>query len=184
VVAASLVAGCVLAALAGRGLLRALHLDDRLSGVAGIARAWSAGLFALATTLLMAGEVGAPIGWPSIVAVALALAALAVFIPRGERGDERPPPPSEPWGAPGLAARILLVAALGLFVAKVLVVPLWSWDHFAIWGVKARWMVEGGELDLSFLRDPAFLGTRPDHPVALPMAWRAVALGATPGETR
>jgi hypothetical protein len=174
----SLLAGHVLATLAGRGLLHALGADCRLGGLAGVARAWSAGLFALAVTLLVAGGLGAPVGWPSLVAGALALAALARL---GHRTDEPSRPPPESWGPLGIAARILLLAALGLFVAKTLTAPLWSWDHFAIWGIKARWMVEGAALDLDFLRDPEFVGTRPDHPLALPMAWRFLALAATPG---
>lgn len=64
------------------------------------------------------------------------------------------------------ATLLLLWGTVGLAILKMLRVPLWSWDHFAMWGVVA------GHLD-----DPAGVsglrsveGARPE--LALPLLWR------------
>jgi hypothetical protein len=75
---------------------------------------------------------------------------------------------------PGLA---LAVAAM-LAAAKLAAVPLWSWDHFAVWGVKARTMMPGGHLRLGFLG--SLYQSRADHPLGLPMAWLILTLGKAP----
>jgi hypothetical protein len=77
--------------------------------------------------------------------------------------------------------RLVLTLALALLAAKLAAMPLWSWDHYAIWGVKAERLVDGGHLQLDFLAEPELLYMRPDYPLGLPMAWRVAALGAAPG---
>ena len=63
----------------------------------------------------------------------------------------------ERWPRPVvLQARIALISAVALFLVKVVLAPLWSWDHFAIWGLKSRRMVVQGRLDLGFLAERAW----------------------------
>jgi hypothetical protein len=88
----------------------------------------------------------------------------------------------ERWPRPVvLLARAALVLAVALFLAKVALAPLWSWDHFAIWGMKSRQMVMRGRLDLGFLSLPGFEHSVTTYPVGLPMLWRLLALGGLPG---
>jgi hypothetical protein len=88
----------------------------------------------------------------------------------------------ERWPRPvALLARAALFLAVALFLAKVALAPLWSWDHFAIWGMKSRRMVVGGRLDLGFLALPGFEQSVTYYPVGLPMLWRLLALGGLPG---
>jgi molybdopterin synthase catalytic subunit len=77
-------------------------------------------------------------------------------------------------------SRLVVAAAAALFCWKVVAMPLWSWDHYAIWGVKARRMVAEDRLDLAFLRTQELTDSRPDYPLGLPMAWRVLELGASP----
>jgi hypothetical protein len=70
-------------------------------------------------------------------------------------------------------------AALGAFVWKLTRVPVWSWDHYAIWGVKARRIFAEGALDPAWATPDGV--ARPDYPLGLPLAWRALTLGAEPG---
>lgn len=77
---------------------------------------------------------------------------------------------------------LALLLALGVFLYKLVVWPLWSWDHYQIWGVKARRMVLDGRLDLAFLREDALLPARPDYPLGVPFLARLLALGGVPGE--
>jgi hypothetical protein len=101
----------------------------------------------------------------------------------GNLGDDPAAGPGAPGG--GRDGRPLLVAstvALGCALAALLLkmtrVPLWSWDHFAIWGVKARSMLADGHLRLDFLR--SLYQSRPDHPLGVPMSWLVLTLGETP----
>lgn len=136
-----------------------------------------AGLLWLVPLLLGLGTLQAPLSWPLAAACAAAVHGMGRRLAQNDRWPE--PPPSSPrrtdW------TWVLALGAVLLFAAKVALVRLWSWDHFAIWGVKARWMVTASHLDLGFLRDPAFHSARPDHPLALPATWRLLALGQPPG---
>jgi hypothetical protein len=88
----------------------------------------------------------------------------------------------ESWPRPvALLARIALLSAVALFLVKVALAPLWSWDHFAIWGMKSRQIVVEGRLDLGFLALPGYDQSVTYYPVGLPMLWRLLALGGLPG---
>ncbi|HTO77711.1 MAG TPA: hypothetical protein VMQ61_16695, partial [Thermoanaerobaculia bacterium] len=87
-------------------------------------------------------------------------------------------PPEGRW--PLFVSRVVLAAALAIFAWKVHRVPLWSWDHYSVWGMKARHLAEGGFLNLSFLRVAPFRYTNPEYPIGLPVLWRILTLGRTP----
>lgn len=130
-------------------------------------------LVALALPLAL---LGAPVTPLSVVVLAAALVPVAWRV--------RLPPLAfrETWPRPAaLLARAALFAALALFVAKVALAPVWSWDHFAIWGLKSRQLVSQGRLDLGILAMPGFELSVPNYPVGLPMLWRLLALGGIPG---
>ena len=90
-------------------------------------------------------------------------------------------PGARSWVVRPAAAAVWLpaAAALAAFIWKLTRVPLWSWDHYAIWGLKARRLFPGGALDVGWLVPGEH--ARPDYPLGLPLAWRALALGAEPG---
>lgn len=71
------------------------------------------------------------------------------------------------------------VVAFGLFVWKIAAVQIWSWDHFAIWGVKARQLAAHG-LALDFLAGPQIHPLRTDHPLGLPLLWALLSAGQVP----
>lgn len=120
--------------------------------------------------------IGMPVSPLSVIVLAAALFPLAWRV--------RLPPilVEESWPRPvALLARVALVLAVALFLVKVALAPLWSWDHFAIWGMKSRQMVTGGRLDLGFLSMPGFEQSVTYYPVGIPMLWRLLALGGLPG---
>jgi hypothetical protein len=98
----------------------------------------------------------------------------------GNQGGE----PAAGRGAPGdggplvVVSSVALGCALAALMVKITRVPLWSWDHFAIWGVKTRSMLADGHLRLDFLR--SLYQTRTDHPLGLPMSWLVLTLGEAP----
>jgi hypothetical protein len=125
--------------------------------------------------------VGLPWVPASLLLAAAGATGVAVGVARALRSlDGAPASGSPPWFI--AASRLLLLGAVAVFLWKLIRVPLWSWDHFAMWGVKARHLVDsGGHLSLGFLSEPSFLFSRPDYPLALPVLWRLSVLGGEPG---
>lgn len=188
-----LIAASVLAAAVGAAALVPGWWRRRRSPpepVCHLAIAWTTGLALLVPPLLVAGLWHLPLTAATLVAAALFLAALLSAARRRSGGAAWLPlltPLAEPatggvWGRLlRRASWAVLAAALGVVAWKVAAMPLWSWDHYAIWGVKAERMLLGGRLDLSFLHNQAMVDSRPDYPLGLPLAWRYLALGARPG---
>jgi hypothetical protein len=56
------------------------------------------------------------------------------------------------------------------------IAPLWEWDFWAIWGLKARVFLEAGGIDWRFLTSPWNTFVHPDYPLLLPFAYDFVAL--------
>jgi hypothetical protein len=109
-----------------------------------------------------------------VLALALSLARKRSRVPPG--GDRRP------LSRAAIATRALLALAAGLFLAKVALVPVWSWDYYAVHGTKARTMFDDQILDLGRLQLPGLAISHPDYAIGGPVAWRLLALGAVPGE--
>jgi hypothetical protein len=173
-----LAAGVALALLVGWSLLKPAGWEALSPARLGLA-------LVLGTTLLVGiafplARLGAPVTPGAIAGLAALLAALLFLLGR------RRPPLALAVDAPtdGLSrlAGLLLLAGLALFLAKLRLAPLWTWDHFAVWGVKSRRMVDDGALALGFLDLRSFNGIEPRYPLGLPFAWRLLCLGALPGE--
>jgi len=76
----------------------------------------------------------------------------------------------EPAKAPGWLTAASLVAAAGaagIFLARTLVEPHGGWDAWAIWNLKARFFVRGGEAWTRML-SPVLDWAHPDYPLLLP----------------
>lgn len=178
---ARLAAGALLALAIGLAALAAAGLPVRPRW-ARLGLGLALGVEVLVVLGLPLALLGAPAGPGAIVAlglaVALALAGLAVR--RGARPEEVSPAAEERTPL-ATAGAVVLAAAVALALAKLAAVPLWSWDHVAVWGAKSRHLIAGGRLDLSFMSGPGFEVTA-HYPLGLPAAWRVVALGAPPGE--
>lgn len=140
-------------------------------------------LFSLLVLLALLVAVGLPLALLGMPVAPLSVIVLAAALfPLARRVRLPSLTVEERWPRPvALLARTALFLALALFVAKVVVAPLWSWDHFAIWGMKSRRMVVGGRLDLGFLATPGYEASVTFYPVGLPMLWRLLALGGIPG---
>jgi hypothetical protein len=62
------------------------------------------------------------------------------------------------------------------FAFYATIAPLWEWDFWAIWGLKARVFFESGGIDWRFLTSPWNTFAHPDYPLLLPFAYDFVAL--------
>lgn len=133
-------------------------------------------LVTLGVPLALLGMPVAPLSVIGLAAVLFLLARRVRVAPMAEEILE------ERWPRPvALLAKVALLLAVALFLVKVFLAPLWSWDHFAIWGMKSRLMVTEGRLDLGFLALPGFEQSVTHYPVGLPMLWRLLAVGGLPG---
>ncbi|MEP7132167.1 MAG: hypothetical protein ABI914_03305 [Acidobacteriota bacterium] len=115
---------------------------------------------------------------PRVIAGGEAFAAVLFLLARRRH---RPPDeslraaPSDHRGLRRLSA-LLVAVGFGVCAWKWARAPLWSWDHFAIWGMKARKLFPFSSLDLEVLRLPALTVSNPQYPLGLPIAWRLLTL--------
>jgi len=68
-----------------------------------------------------------------------------------------------------------LVSLIG-FAFFATAAPLWEWDFWAIWGMKARVFLERGGIDWRFLESPWNAYVHPDYPLLVPLNFDFVAL--------
>jgi hypothetical protein len=185
-VAASLIALALV--LAAGGLLVAGRAQPRVWASPGVAaRALALGLAVAAVALTALGLAGYPLGRGAVTALLAALVAVAAAIgwrspaapaaPPLDREEAVPASRLDRW-APAVAG-----LAFAVFAWKLTRVPVWSWDHLAVWGMKARRFAAGGALDLSLLAGEAERNGNPGYPLGLPLGWVALKLGGVPGET-
>ncbi len=68
-------------------------------------------------------------------------------------------------------------AAIAVSAAKIWTTPVWSWDHYAMWGYKARQLAQGRA---DFLSAVGFDGANPNYPLGWPRALTSAGWGAAP----
>ena len=78
---------------------------------------------------------------------------------------------------------LLPLAVFALICWKVSQTEIWSWDHYAIWGVKSRRLFTLGWLDTSFLHSLSFTPAAAHYPLGQPMLTRFATFGAMPEPT-
>jgi hypothetical protein len=81
----------------------------------------------------------------------------------------------------GLRTRLHIVDVFALvapvaFACYATIAPLWEWDFWAIWGLKARVFLEAGGIDWRFLQSPWNTFAHPDYPLLVPFAYDFAAL--------
>ena len=78
-------------------------------------------------------------------------------------------------------ARLTPVDALTLIAPAALtayatLAPLWEWDFWAIWGLKARVFLDAGGIDWRFLESQWNVFSHPDYPLLVPFVYDFAAL--------
>jgi hypothetical protein len=138
----------------------------------------TAGAGLTAAAAVAAGLLGLPVFGGASIGIAAAIGILGRWLLPRHAWTVPSSPPDRRW--PIAISRAVLVAALVVFAWKVHRVPVWSWDHHSVWGMKARHLAEGDFLNLSFLRVAPFRYTNPEYPIGLPVLWRILTLGREP----
>jgi hypothetical protein len=78
-------------------------------------------------------------------------------------------------GRPHLLDIVTAVTIAG-YTLYVTLAPLWEWDFWAIWGLKARVFLEAGGIDWRFLESRWNTFAHPDYPLLVPLNFDFVAL--------
>lgn len=139
--------------------------------------AWGSLPLLWVSILSLAGLLQTLISLPSQISLLSLFCALFLIIFRKQRDDLE----KIPFNAPTTTFWILIVFFLGEFVIAVLVhsrVPWGSWDPMFTWILRARFLVDGGDLwTLGFSNDLALL--HPDYPPLF--SWALVPLWSLDG---
>jgi hypothetical protein len=173
------VLGTILVALPGGAALRGVAQTHAGTRSGSCALAFTLGLAVLVPAVFAAGFFGIALGIPAIATISLLLAA-AISMATRVHADRPTDPVPFPRTTAVVLSRLLLASATVLFVAKIALVPVWSWDYYAVHGVRARRMFSGQHLRLGQLGKPGLEMTHPDYPPGIPIAWRILTLGGPP----
>jgi len=106
----------------------------------------------------------------SVTAAALAIFCAAVLIARRQPATEHRQPVK-----PHLPDLLTVITLTGYALYATLV-PLWEWDFWAIWGLKAKAFLEIGGIDWRFLESHWNAFIHPDYPLLVPLNFDFVAL--------
>jgi hypothetical protein len=159
--------------LALLGVPITLAVDRRARGalLAGLSFLYGSGAIFLVLLALSAVNVR----WtPAVVAAAaFAVFAIAAMIAMRQSaiGDPRP-------AARAHVIDLLTLGMLACYSLYATLAPLWEWDFWAIWGLKAKVFLEGGGIDWRFLESRWNIFAHPDYPLLVPLNFDFVALVA------
>jgi len=106
----------------------------------------------------------------SVTTAALAIFGAAALIARRQPATEHRQPVK-----PHLPDLLTVVTLTG-YALYATIVPLWEWDFWAIWGLKAKAFLETGGIDWRFLESRWNAFIHPDYPLLVPLNFDFVAL--------
>ena len=149
------------------GLPIALALDRTARGplLLGLALLYGSGWIFLAMLALAIAHVQ----WAVLLVTIAALLPLALLFRTGHWA-----PGTEHFKPHWLDIPTLVSLAGFTFFATA--APLWEWDFWAIWGMKARVFLERGGIDWRFLESHWNAYVHPDYPLLVPLNFDFVAL--------
>ena len=150
-----------------------LAVDRRARGalLAGLSLLYGSGTIFLVLLALSAAHVR----WtPAIVAAA----ALAVFAIAAMVAMRQPAIGGRPPAARAHVIDLLTLGMLACYSLYATLAPLWEWDFWAIWGLKAKVFLEVGGVDWRFLESRWNIFAHSDYPLLVPLNFDFVALVA------
>jgi hypothetical protein len=156
--------------LAVLGIPIALAMDRRVRGPLLIGTAFLYGSGTMYLVLLTLSIVH--IRWTliSVTIASLIVFCVAALIARRQNGDV---------ARPSTKPHVLDIVTLFTIVCYALyatLAPVWEWDFWAIWGLKARTFLEIGAIDWRFLESRWNTFAHPDYPLLVPLNYDFVAL--------
>jgi hypothetical protein len=153
------------------GIPATLALDRRARGPLLLGTSFLYGSGVIFLILLSWSAVGLRWSLVGITIVALLVLSALAFVTLRTRGPRT--------ADHGPRAHWLDIATLLTLIGYALyatIAPLWEWDFWAIWGLKARVFLEHGGIDWRFLESQWNTFVHPDYPLLLPLNYDFVAL--------
>jgi hypothetical protein len=166
------------------GLPVALHLRpaSRPSETLGLSYLLGSGVIFVSMLALSIVNIRWSLAAVLIAALAVSAAFLAAYLLRGRvTAQDAVTPRPQDAGAPRLLSWLAGVTTLVVLAGHVFyttLAPLWEWDFWAIWGLKARVFFEHGGIDWQWLESPFNTFAHNDYPLLLPFNYAAVALAS------
>jgi hypothetical protein len=157
------------------GLAVALALDPALRGplLLGLAFLYGSGCVFLAMFVLSLLHVR----WTVMtVTVVLVAGLLGCWVARQRQPTQQPS--NRATQQPVRPHWLDVPTALSMigFALFATAAPLWEWDFWAIWGLKAKQFLGSGGIDWRFLQSPWNTFVHPDYPLLVPLNFDFVAL--------
>jgi hypothetical protein len=156
--------------LAVLGIPITLAVDRRSRGALLIGTAYLYGSGTIFLLLLALSIVHVRWTLLSVTLSALAVFCVAATLIRRDAGNRVSSNPT-----PHILDLISVVTITGYALYATLV-PLWEWDFWAIWGLKARTFFDSGGIDWRFLESRWNSFVHPDYPLLVPFNFDFVAL--------
>src|SRR5712692_3539367 len=156
------------------GLAIALSLDPRLRGpmLLGLAFLYGSGSVFLVLLVLSILYVR----WTIVIITIVLVAGLLVcLVARWRRNTQQQSNPATQQLRFHWLDIPTLISMIG-FALFATAAPLWEWDFWAIWGLKARQFLDAGGIDWRFLESPWNSFAHPDYPLLVPLNFDFVAL--------
>ncbi|HEX9491634.1 MAG TPA: hypothetical protein VGA33_00085, partial [Thermoanaerobaculia bacterium] len=156
------------------GLAIALSLDPRLRGpmLLGLAFLYGSGSVFLVLLVLSILHVR----WTIVIITIVLVAGLLVcLVARWRRNTQQQSNPATQQLRFHWLDIPTLISMIG-FALFATAAPLWEWDFWAIWGLKARQFLDAGGIDWRFLESPWNSFAHPDYPLLVPLNFDFVAL--------
>ena len=157
--------------LAASGIPITLAVDRRARGPLLVGTAFLYGSGTIFVVLLTMSILH--IHWTliSVAVAALLIFCATAFIARKQRTTDNRQPTTRPHVLDAIT--ILTIAGYALYATLA---PLWEWDFWAIWGLKAKTFLESGGIDWRFLESRWNTFAHPDYPLLVPLNFDFIAL--------
>jgi hypothetical protein len=153
------------------GIPIALNTDRGSRGALLLGTAFLYGSGAMFLVLLTLSIVHIPWSLLSVTIAALAIFCAATLLARRQPTTDNRQPAVTPH--PLDLGTLLILTSYALYAT---VAPLWEWDFWAIWGLKAKAFLEIGGIDWHFLESRWNTFAHPDYPLLVPLNFDFVAL--------
>ncbi len=108
--------------------------------------------------------------------ISVSVAALAIFCAAAVIARRRPDTGHRQRPARPHIFDVLTIVTITGYTLFATLVPLWEWDFWAIWGLKAKAFLEIGAIDWRFLQSHWNTFLHPDYPLLVPLNFDFVAL--------
>jgi hypothetical protein len=108
--------------------------------------------------------------------ISVAVAALLIFCAAGIIARKQPTTDNRQREASPHVLDLITLLTITGYALYATLAPLWEWDFWAIWGLKAKTFLETGGIDWRFLESRWNTFAHPDYPLLVPLNFDFIAL--------